>query len=130
MIGKSFAHISKLFNKQWLGYYFIAKCMVYDNCIKFNFHFSELCYNLRLHQKPTSVKNPQANAILEHLHAVIGDMLRTSEMDMAETVCQEMIDDFLTNAAWAVHSTYHTVLKAMPGATIFGRDMMFDLPYC
>ncbi len=69
------------------------------------------------------------NAILERLHAVIGDMLLTSEMDMAETVCQEMIDDFLTNAAWAVCSTHHMVLKAMPGAAIFGRDMMFDLPY-
>ena len=26
-------------------------------------------------------------------------------------------------------STYHTVLKASPGAAIFGRDMLFDIPY-
>jgi hypothetical protein len=25
-------------------------------------------------------------------------------------------------------STYHTVLKASPGATIFGQDMLFDIP--
>ena len=25
--------------------------------------------------------------------------------------------------------TYHTVLKASPGAAIFGRDMLFDIPY-
>ena len=24
---------------------------------------------------------------------------------------------------------YHTVLKPLPGAAIFGREMMFDLPY-
>ena len=39
------------------------------------------------------------------------------------------IADFLTNAAWAVRSTYHTVLKTSPGAAIFGRDMLFDVPF-
>ena len=33
------------------------------------------------------------------------------------------------NATWAVHSTYHTVLKASPGAAIFGRDILFDIPF-
>ncbi len=39
------------------------------------------------------------------------------------------IDVFLNNAAWAIHSTYHTVLKASPGAAIFGQDMLFDIPF-
>ena len=43
--------------------------------------------------------------------------------------CQYMIDVFLDNAAWAIRSTYHTVLKASPGAAIFGRDMLFDIPF-
>ncbi len=34
---------------------------------------------------------------------------------------------FLDNAAWANHSTYHTVLKASPGAAIFGQDMLFNI---
>ena len=38
-------------------------------------------------------------------------MLRTSEIDMAETVSESDIADFLTNAAWAVCSTHHAVLK-------------------
>jgi hypothetical protein len=37
--------------------------------------------------------------------------------------------DFLTNAAWAIRSTYHTVLKTSPGAAIFGSDMSFDIPF-
>ncbi len=56
-------------------------------------------------------------------------MLHTSELDMAETVKASDIDIFLSDAAWAVHSTYHTVLKASPGAAIFGRDMLFDIPF-
>ena len=33
------------------------------------------------------------------------------------------------NAAWAVRYTYHTVLKTSPGVAIFGRDMLFDVPF-
>jgi hypothetical protein len=36
---------------------------------------------------------------------------------------------FLDNAAWAIHSTYHTVLKASPSAASFGHDMLFDIPF-
>jgi hypothetical protein len=79
--------------------------------------------------KPTSVKNPQANAILERIHGVLGNMLCTSELDMAESVKASDIDVFLSDAAWAVCSTYHTVLKVSPGAAIFGRDMLFDIPF-
>jgi hypothetical protein len=39
------------------------------------------------------------------------------------------IDVFLSDAAWAIRYTYHTVLKASPGAAIFGRDMLFDIPF-
>jgi hypothetical protein len=56
-------------------------------------------------------------------------MLRTSEHDMAERVKASDIDIFLSDAAWAVRSTYHTVLNASPGAAIFGRDMLFDIPF-
>ena len=48
---------------------------------------------------------------------------------MADTVSKSDRADFLTNAAWAVHSTYHAVLKTSPGAAIFERDMLFDVPY-
>ena len=56
-------------------------------------------------------------------------MLRTAELDMTDTVSESDIADFLTNTAWAVRSTYHTVLKTSPGAAIFGRDMLFDVPF-
>ena len=52
------------------------------------------------------VKNPQVNALLEHVYPVIGQMLRTSEIDMANSVSPNDVDVFLGNAAWAIHSTY------------------------
>ncbi len=45
----------------------------------------------------------------------------------ANSVAPDDVDVFLDNAAWAIRSTYHTVLKASPGAAIFGRDMLFDI---
>ncbi len=62
-------------------------------------------------------------AILGWVHQVLTTMLHTAELDMANTVAPSDIDTFLTNTAWAIRSMYHTVLKASPGAEIFGRDM-------
>ena len=39
------------------------------------------------------------------------------------------IDKFQANASWAICSTYHTVLKASPGAVIFWCNMLFNIPY-
>ena len=56
-------------------------------------------------------------------------MLCTSELDMADSISPIDVDVFLDNAAWAIHSTYHTVLKASPGTAIFGWDILFDIPF-
>ena len=128
-IDKSSMEVSRLFNKQWLSRYPRSKCVIYDNGSEFKLHFRSLCESYGLQQKSTTVRNPQANAILKRIHAVFGDMLRASQLDLAETINNETIDDFISNAAWAIRSTHHTVLKTLPGAAIFGRDMLFDIPY-
>ncbi len=54
-------------------------------------------------------------------------MLHTAELDMANSVTPNDIDVFLDNAAWAISSTYHTVLKASSGAAIFEQNMLFNI---
>ncbi len=56
-------------------------------------------------------------------------MLHTAELDMADLVTPDDVDVFLDNMAWAICSTYHMVLKAFPGAAIFGHDILFDIPF-
>ena len=126
---KSSAMISTLVNKTWFSRYPRCQHIIYDNGSEFKLHFEALCDSYGIKRKPTSVKNPQANAILERVHQVLMSMLRTAELDMADSVAPSDIDTFLTNASWAIRSTYHTVLKASPGAAIFGRDMLFDIPF-
>ena len=129
IIDKSSATVSRLFNKAWLSRYPRAKYIIYDNGSEFKLHFERLCDSFTIKRKPTSIKNPQANAILERVHAVVADMMRTSGLDGRDTISEADIDEFLTNTSWAIRSTYHTVLKTTPGAAIFGRDMLFDIPY-
>jgi hypothetical protein len=65
----------------------------------------------------------------ERLHQVLAQMLCTSELDMAKTKTPDDVDVFLDNRAWAIRSTYQIVLKASPGAAIFGCNMLFDIPF-
>jgi hypothetical protein len=80
-------------------------------------------------RKLTSVKNPQANAILKRIHAVFINMLCIAEIDMADSVKPSNIDVFLSDAALVICSTNHRVFKASPGVAIFGQDMLFDIPF-
>ncbi len=52
-----------------------------------------------------------------------------AELDMANSVTLNDVDVFLDNTEQAIRSTYHAVLKASPGAAIFGQDMLFDIPF-
>ena len=121
--------ISKLVNKTWFSHYPCCQYIIYDNGSEFKLHFKALCESYRINCKSTSVKNPQANAILEWFHHITMTMLRTVELEMANTVVTSDIDAFLTDTAWAICSTYHTVLQAPPGAAIFGWDMLLNIPF-
>jgi hypothetical protein len=103
--------------------------MIYNNGSEFKLHFRDLCKTYGVKHKPTSIKNPQVNAILECMHAVFTNMLHTAKLDMAELVNASDIDIFIADATWTICSTHHTVLNASPGAAIFGRDMLFDIPF-
>jgi hypothetical protein len=122
--------IAILVNKQtWLCRYPRCCHLIYDNRSEFKLYFKYLCKSYGIKCKPTTVKNPRANGILERVHQVLGQMLCTAEIDMADSVTPDDVNVFLDNVAWAICSTYHTVLKASPGAAIFWTDMLFDIPF-
>ncbi len=115
---KTSERIARLVNKMWLSRYPRCCYIIYDNGSEFKSKFEYLCETYGIKRKPTTIKNPQANAILECLHQVLGQLLSTSKLDMAKTITPDDVDVFLDNAAWAICSTYCTVLKVSPGAAI------------
>jgi hypothetical protein len=124
---KTSAQISNLVYKCWFSRYPCCQYLIYNNGSEFKLHFRALCTTYGVKRKPTSIKNPTANAILERIHAVFTYMLCTAELDMAELANASDIDIFLSDATWAICSTHHTVLIASPGAAIFGQNMLFDI---
>jgi hypothetical protein len=53
---------------------------------------------------PTSVKNPQANTILERSHAVFTIMLFTAEINLADSVKPSNINVFLSDSGMGEHA--------------------------
>ncbi len=126
---KTSERIAKLVNKTWLSRYPCCRHLIYNNGSEFKLHFENLCESYGITRKPTMVKTPRANGILERVHQVLGQMLHTAELDMVDSVTPDDINVFLDNAAWAICSTYHTVLKASLGGAILGWDMLLDIPF-
>ena len=107
---KTSSRISQIINSSWLSRYPRPREVVYDNGSEFKLYFKALCDSYGLRHKPTTAKNPQANAINERIHGVIGNMLRKSGLDGSDLDENDLFEEFLSNAAWAICTTHHSTL--------------------
>ena len=74
---KSAASIQDLFHNTWLARYPRPQFIVFDNGGKFKREFKQMCNNYGIIAKPTTSHNPQANSIIERIHKVVNEMLRS-----------------------------------------------------
>jgi len=88
-----------------------------------------LCNDYGLVPKPSTAYNPQGNSMVERIHLTLGNMLRTFELDKQVLNPKDPFSMFLNSAAWALRSTYHTVLNATPGQIVFNRDMLLPIDF-
>ncbi len=65
--------------------------------------------------KPTLIKNPQANSVLESIQQVLANMIRTFELQEQVVSKVDAWTGILKVVGWAVWSTHHTTLQASPG---------------
>ncbi len=79
--------------------------------------------------KPITTRNPQSNAIVERVHQVIGNIIRSFELQTNYLDEEDPWTGILSATAFAVQSTYHTTLQKSPGQLVFGRDMMFNIKH-
>jgi hypothetical protein len=77
--------------------------------------------------------NPKANTIIERVHKVVNDMIRSFDLENNHENLEEQEDNpfdyFLQSTAWAIRSTYHTTLQATPCQFVFGRDMIHNIAF-
>eukprot|EP00804_Cyclotella_cryptica_P029391 CCRYP_013329-RA/>CCRYP_013329-RA protein AED:0.14 eAED:0.20 QI:0/0/0/1/0.5/0.33/3/0/844 len=75
---KTSATVGNIINRTWFSHYRRSQYIIYDNRSEFKLHLETLCDSYGLKPKPASVRNPQANAILERVHQTIMTMLCTA----------------------------------------------------
>jgi hypothetical protein len=85
LFDKTSDHKARLVNKTWLIRYPQCCYLVNNNGSEFKLNFEYLCESYGIKHKPTTDKNPQANAILERIHQVLTQMLCTAELNMGNT---------------------------------------------
>ena len=74
-------------------------------------------------KKGITIRNPQTNAILERVHLVIGNMIKTFQIyDREDLDEKDPWSGILLAVMFGVRSTYHTTLEATPAQLVFGRD--------
>ena len=80
---------------------------------------------------PTTVKNPQANAIVERMHQSISTMIAITLKENPPHKFEEvsnLIHRKCMAAQYAIRATVHTALKYTPGELAFNRDMLHPFP--
>ena len=120
---------TEAFNNCWLSRYPRPQQIGFDNGSEFKKTFVELCHNYGIDRHPTTAHNPQANATIERIHQVLENSLRTLELEEQELEENNPWESILAACAWAIRSTYHTVLEATPGQLVFGRDMLLPIQF-
>ena len=88
-----------------------------------------------INRKITTSRNPQANSIVERVHQVVGNVIRTRAIKGKADLLEQALDP---NRPWdgvlaavrhAVNATVHTTSRATPTQLVFGRDALLNVSF-
>ena len=128
---KSADNIANVLETAWLTRYPWPSKVIFDRGSEFKAEVQMmLIRDYGIKYKPTSVRNPQANAIVEHVHQTIGNMIRTFQVyDNDELDDEDPWTGILAAVMAAVRSTYSTTTQATPMQLVFGHDAILNIPF-
>ena len=76
---------------------------------------------------PISVRNPQANAIVERIDQTIGNIIRTCTIQQMDLDDENPWKGILSITIFAIRSTVHTTTQHTPSQLVFGRDAILNI---
>lgn len=122
--------VALTFDREWLCRYPRPERVISDRGSEFiAAEFSELLTSYGIKRKLITAKNPQANSIVERVHQVIGNMLRSFDLEEQTLDPKDPWKGYLSSVAFAIRATPHTTLGASPSQLVFGRDMILPIQY-
>jgi len=129
---KTSEHITMLFENEWLARYPRPARCIHDNGGEFTgWPFQRMLQLNYIKDVPTTSQNPQANAICERMHQTVGNILRTlihAHRPQNPQSARELVDTALATAMHALRSSVNRSLQMTPGAVVFQRDMLLNIP--
>ena len=129
---KTAAYICTLFENHWLSHYPRPSRCVDDNGGEFiGVPFLHMLKVNGIKDVTTTIKNPQANAICERLHQTISSNLRAilhHHPPQNPSQANDVIVTCYAAAAYASKTAIHCTLNISPGALVFHRDMILNIP--
>ena len=130
---KTADHVASQFRDTWLSRYPRPVRVIYDQGNEFlGYEFQKMLHSNGIKSNVSTVKNPMSNAIVERLHQTITNSLHASlyghRLSGGQQRANATVHSILQQAAYAVRATVHHTLKYSPGALVFGRDMILDIP--
>jgi hypothetical protein len=93
-------------NDTWFNRYPKPEYIGFDNGREFKAMFEQMTKNYGLKTKTGTSYNPQSNGVIERVHQVLGDMLRTFELEDRDLDAKNPFGSFLSAAAYAIRSTF------------------------
>jgi transposase InsO family protein len=125
------AHVGLQFENNWLSRYPRPMRCIFDQGPEFKTDFQNVLRRHGIKPIPTTTKNPQANAICERMHQTVENALRPLLYAYPPRNAEQaalLVDTALQTAAYSVRTAVHGTLKISPGALVFHRDMILDIP--
>jgi transposase InsO family protein len=96
--------VAILFDGAWLCRYPRPDRNVFDNGGEFiGGEFQELLASYGVRQVPTPIRNPRSNGVIERVHLIMGDMLRTITFTGKDWILETQRR--LDAVAWAISTT-------------------------
>jgi hypothetical protein len=121
--------VSAAMDDTWFCRYPRPQVIGYDNGSEFKSVFKTMIENYGLESKGSVPYNPQSHGVIERIHQVLEDALRTFELEEQDLKGKDPFGPYLAAAAFAIRSTYHTTLGATPAQLVFGRDMILPMRF-
>ena len=122
--------IVKLVETMWLVRYPCPVEIMYDQRGKFlggEFKSSLIEQEYDIKTKPDLPRNPQEGATIERIYQVLGNILRTYNLQEAYVDDSDPWMGILAAADFVVKSTYHRTKQKSPGQFVFGRYMILPI---
>eukprot|EP00957_Ditylum_brightwellii_P182922 13933793-Ditylum_brightwellii.AAC.1 len=122
--------VSNVVETTWLTRYPHPTKVVLDRGTEIMTEFTDMiASDYGVMKKPITARNPQANSIIERVHQIIGNMIRSIEVHDTNIDEKDPWTGILSVVRFTTRATVHTTIQATPMQLVFDRDAILNVKH-